>query len=94
MGDTRKIRRRQRCPKCGSLDIIKWGVRGSVQRYNANRRKADLSKPEEPPLRMLFILAQDDRTGGLTLDITALDPIDTASNDTSCSPLFRSALMR
>ena len=33
-------------------------------------------------------------TGILTLDITALDPIDNASYDTSTSPLFRSAMMR
>lgn len=28
-----KIRRRQRCPKCGSLNIIRWGFRDSRQRY-------------------------------------------------------------
>lgn len=28
-----KIRRRQRCPECGSLDVIKWGSRGGHQRY-------------------------------------------------------------
>ena len=28
-----KIRRRQRCPKCGSLDVIKWGSRSGHQRY-------------------------------------------------------------
>ena len=28
-----KIRRRQRCPKCGSLDIIRWGKRDGHQRY-------------------------------------------------------------
>lgn len=28
-----KIRRHQRCPECSSLDIIKWGARGSHQRY-------------------------------------------------------------
>ena len=27
MRDNRKIRRRQRCPGCGSLEVIKWGVR-------------------------------------------------------------------
>ena len=36
----------------------------------------------------------DEGSGILTLDITALDPIDTASYDTSTSPLFRSAMMR
>ena len=28
-----KIRRRQRCPKCGSLDVIKWGVRAGHHRH-------------------------------------------------------------
>ena len=28
-----KIRRRQRCPKCGSLNIILWGSRNGRQRY-------------------------------------------------------------
>ena len=37
---------------------------------------------------------QNDGTGIFTLDITVLDPIDTASYDTSTSPLFRSAMMR
>ena len=33
MSDNQKIRRRQRCPKCGSLDVIKWGVRDGAQRF-------------------------------------------------------------
>ena len=28
-----KIRKRSRCPKCGSLNIIKWGVRSGHQRF-------------------------------------------------------------
>ena len=36
----------------------------------------------------------DNDTGILTLDITALDPIDTTSYDNSTSPLFRSAMMK
>ena len=40
------------------------------------------------------IPAPNEDTGILTLDITDLDPIDTASYDTSTSPLFRSAMMR
>lgn len=40
------------------------------------------------------IPALDKGSGILTLDITALDPIDTSSYDTSTSPLFRSAMMR
>lgn len=31
-----KIRRRQRCPKCGSLDVIKWSNRNGHQRYKCN----------------------------------------------------------
>lgn len=27
MRENKKIRRRLRCPECGSLDVIKWGVR-------------------------------------------------------------------
>ena len=33
MSDKSKIRRRQRCPKCGSLDVNKWGIRNGVQRF-------------------------------------------------------------
>ena len=33
MSDKAKIRRRLRCPKCGSLDNIKWGARSGIQRY-------------------------------------------------------------
>ena len=32
-----KIRRRQRCPKCGSLNIILWGSRDGRQRYRIER---------------------------------------------------------
>ena len=28
-----KIRRRSRCPKCGSLNVIKWGIQCDCQRY-------------------------------------------------------------
>jgi len=31
-----KIRRRQRCPRCGSLDIIRWGIRSEHQRYRCS----------------------------------------------------------
>lgn len=31
-----KIRHRQRCPKCGSLSIIRWGVRSGQQRYKCS----------------------------------------------------------
>lgn len=36
MSDKTKIRRRFRCPKCGSLNNIKWGSRDGVQRYKCN----------------------------------------------------------
>ena len=31
-----KIRRRQRCPRCGSLSIIRWGFREGRQRYKCH----------------------------------------------------------
>jgi len=36
MSDKAKIRRRLRCPQCGSLDNIKWGIRNEIQRYKCN----------------------------------------------------------
>lgn len=36
MSDKAKIRRRLRCPKCGSLDNIKWGARSGIQRYKCS----------------------------------------------------------
>lgn len=36
MSDKAKIRRRLRCPQCGSLDNIKWGARSGLQRYKCN----------------------------------------------------------
>ena len=36
MSDKPKIRRRLRCPKCSSLDNMKWGIREGVQRYKVN----------------------------------------------------------
>ena len=32
----RKIRRRQRCPNCKSLDVIRWGNRNGRQRYQCS----------------------------------------------------------
>lgn len=40
MGNKAKIRRRQRCPECGSLDIIKWGVRNGKQRLKCRNCKS------------------------------------------------------
>lgn len=42
-----KIRRRQRCPKCGSLDIIRWGYRDSHQRYKCRVCGASFVKHKE-----------------------------------------------
>ena len=46
-----KIRRRTRCPKCGSLHVIKWSVREGHQRYRCKdcgamftTRRADVSR--------------------------------------------------
>ena len=56
MSDNRKIRRRQRCPECGSLDIIKWGVRNGKQRLKCRNckslfsaRRKDISKSNRFP---------------------------------------------
>ena len=42
-----KIRRRQRCPKCGSLDIIHWGTREGRQRYKCRDCGASFVKHKE-----------------------------------------------
>ena len=51
MSDKPKIRRRLRCPNCGSLDAIKWGVRNGIQRYKCRNcqtlfsaRRKEISK--------------------------------------------------
>ena len=56
MSDNRKIRRRQRCPECGSLDIIKWGVRNGIRRLKCRNckslfsaRRKDISKSNRFP---------------------------------------------
>ena len=56
MSDNRKIRRCQRCPECGSLDIIKWGVRNGIQRLKCRNckslfssRRKDISKSNRFP---------------------------------------------
>lgn len=42
-----KIRRRQRCPNCGSLDIISWGIRGGHHRYRCNNCGTCFTKHRE-----------------------------------------------
>ena len=42
-----KIRRRQRCPKCGSLSIIRWGTRVGHQRYKCQDCGASFVKHKE-----------------------------------------------
>lgn len=42
-----KIRRRQRCPKCGSLNIIRWGTREGHQRYKCRDCGASFVKHKE-----------------------------------------------
>ena len=41
------IRRRQRCPKCGSLSIIRWGTREGHQRYKCQDCEASFVKHKE-----------------------------------------------
>ena len=43
MGNKAKIRRRQRCSECGSLDIIKWGIRNGIQRLRCRNCKSPFS---------------------------------------------------
>ena len=42
-----KIRKRQRCPKCGSLNIIRWGSREGHQRYKCRDCGASFVKHKE-----------------------------------------------
>ena len=42
-----KIRRRQRCPNCGSLNIIRWGTREGHQRYKCRDCGASFVKRKE-----------------------------------------------
>ena len=42
-----KIRRRQRCPNCGSLNIIRWGTREGHQRYKCQDCGASFVKHKE-----------------------------------------------
>ena len=42
-----KIRRRQRCPNCGSLNIIRWGTREGHQRYKCRDCGASFVKHKE-----------------------------------------------
>lgn len=42
-----KIRRRQRCPNCGSLNIIRWGTREGRQRYKCHDCGASFVKRKE-----------------------------------------------
>lgn len=65
MSDNKKIRRRLRCPQCGSLDVIKWGVRNSIQRYKCNdckslftSRRKDISKFNRLPWFRKWVLGK------------------------------------
>lgn len=65
MSDIQKIRRRLRCPKCGSLDVIKWGVRNGTQRYKCNdckslftSRRKDISKFNRLPWFRKWVLGK------------------------------------
>jgi len=40
-----RIRRGQRCPQCGSLNIIRWGSRGGRQRYKCRDYGASIFIP-------------------------------------------------
>lgn len=65
MSDNQKIRRRQRCPNCGSLDVIKWGIRNGIQRHKCrscqslfSARRKDISKSNRFPWFRKWILGK------------------------------------
>ena len=65
MSDKSKIRRRQRCPKCGSLDVNKWGIRNGVQRFKCcdcnllfTARRKEISKSNRRPWFRKWILGK------------------------------------
>ena len=65
MSDKQKIRRRLRCPKCGSLDNMKWGIREGVQRYKCrscgalfSSRRKDISISNRFPWFKKWVLGK------------------------------------
>ncbi len=65
MSDNKKIRRRIRCPQCGSLDVIRWGVRNGVQRHKCrscktlfSSRRKDISKSNRLPWFRKWVLGK------------------------------------
>lgn len=65
MSNNKKIRRRIRCPQCGSLDVIKWGVRNGVQRHKCrscktlfSSRRKDISKSNRLPWFRKWVLGK------------------------------------
>lgn len=65
MSNNKKIRRRIRCPQCGSLDVIKWGVRNGVQRHMCrscktlfSSRRKDISKSNRLPWFRKWVLGK------------------------------------
>ena len=53
MSDNQKIRRRLRCPNCGSLGVIKWGIRNGIQRHKGQDGSLEHMKAVlcSPPVR-------------------------------------------
>ena len=78
MSDNPKIRRRLRCPNCGSLDAIKWGVRNGIQRYKwrncqtlFSARRKEISKSNMLILFKKWILGKMDVEDPIVLHLSA-----------------------
>ena len=78
MSDNPKIRRRLRCPNCGSLDAIKWGVRNGIQRYKCRNcqtlfsaRRKEISKSNRLIWFKKWILGKMDVEDPIVLHLSA-----------------------
>ena len=68
MSDKAKIRRRLRCPQCGSLDSIKWGVRDGVQRYKCSCGYLFSARRKEITASNRFVWFKKWVSGRMTID--------------------------
>ena len=68
MSDKAKIKRRLRCPQCGSLDSIKWGVRDGVQRYKCSCGYLFSARRKEITASNRFVWFKKWVSGRMTID--------------------------
>ena len=68
MSDKAKIRRRLRCPQCGSLDSIKWGIRDGVQRYKCSCGCLFSARRKEITASNRFVWFKKWVSGRMTID--------------------------